>query len=408
MRATLRAATIVGGIAAIIIIVLLAIASGTGTWGPAIASAALGAVMIAGAVVMSMRVVDRIAATTNRTATRLKNMERRAADHVDRADRLEQLATRRFEEVDALLSDVERIGARLGTTESAMTGVRAELGAAGEAIAQARGDVAENQRTVVDVRAGLRDLSEEATGLAARLDNGDEATTSLRRSVRNLDAALTRTRERLEPVRRDLRTLRGRVPSGFLDPVESNLAELDQTTMATMRSAFESGIQLNRDPKSLLPPEQAAKLFDDYLRSKEYLKLKPLIESFDLLTTLNLATLRTLYRFYRSAGYWDLALLSITQLHEKSGRDNDAYAVAKLQNEIDVFSAPALVTAELADGDAYDPQGPILHMVGRVLPETQTGYTLRTQYTALAQARKGLSVAIVGQAGITEPRDRGH
>ena len=41
-------------------------------------------------------------------------------------------------------------------------------------------------------------------------------------------------------------------------------------------------------------------------------------------------------------------------------------------------------------------------MVGRVLPETQTGYTLRTQYTALAQIRKGLPVAIVGQSGITD------
>src|SRR5699024_594909 len=33
---------------------------------------------------------------------------------------------------------------------------------------------------------------------------------------------------------------------------------------------------------------------------------------------------------------------------------------------------------------------------------TQTGYTLRTQYTALAQARRDLPVAIGGQAGIAE------
>ena len=41
-------------------------------------------------------------------------------------------------------------------------------------------------------------------------------------------------------------------------------------------------------------------------------------------------------------------------------------------------------------------------MVGRVLTETQTGYTLGTQYTALAQIRKGLPVSDRGQAGITE------
>src|SRR5699024_6859162 len=106
------------------------------------------------------------------------------------------------------------------------------------------------------------------------------------------DTALTKTRERLEPVRRDLRTLRGRVPSGFLDPVTSNLKYLDAVATATMRSSFESGIQLNREPKSLLSRELAAKLFADYLRNEEYLKIKPLIESFDLLSALDLATLR--------------------------------------------------------------------------------------------------------------------
>src|SRR5699024_1197072 len=41
-------------------------------------------------------------------------------------------------------------------------------------------------------------------------------------------------------------------------------------------------------------------------------------------------------------------------------------------------------------------------MVGRVLPETQSGYTLRTHYTAQAQARRDLPVAVVGQSGITK------
>lgn len=409
MRATLRTATILGGAAAIIVMVLLAIAAGTGAWAPAIVGAALGIVMIAGGVALSMRVVERLTTTTDRTATRVKNMELRAAELVERAAELEELANRCFEHVDVLWSDVEQMGARLGdasarltTTESAVTDVRAELGTAGEAITQVRGGVEESEHAIVEVRSGLRDLSQEATALAARLDDSDTATTSVRKSVRNLDTALAKTTERLEPMRRNLRHLRERVPSGSLESMGSRLTELDEATMATIRSAFESGVQLDRDPKSLLTEKLAVRLFNDYLGNEEYLKLKPLIESFDLFRTQNLTTLRTLYRFYRSAGYWDLALLAVSQLHEKSGRDNDAYAVAKIQSEIDVFSQPTLVTAELPDGTAHDPEGPILHMVGRVLPETQTGYTLRTQYTALAQARKGLPVAIVGQVGITD------
>src|SRR5699024_6153075 len=111
---------------------------------------------------------------------------------------------------------------------------------------------------------------------------------------------------------------------------------------------------------------------------------------------------RAIYRYFRSAGYWELAAKAVERIYEMSGRESDAKAVAKIQHEISLFSQPLLVNPELPDGDAYDPSGPIFHMVGRVLPETQTGYTLRTQYTALAQIRKGLPVALVGQSGITE------
>jgi glycosyltransferase involved in cell wall biosynthesis len=174
------------------------------------------------------------------------------------------------------------------------------------------------------------------------------------------------------------------------------------TARQTLRVAFESAIQLGRVPKSVISEKQATELFRDYLDRDELLQLRPLIENFGLLGKQSLTTLRRLYRFYRSAGYWDLASLSVARVHEKSGRDTDAYALERIQREIELFSDPTLVRAELPDGEAYDPAGPIVHMVGRVLPETQTGYTLRTQYTALAQARQALPVAIVGQSGITE------
>src|SRR5699024_4243282 len=90
------------------------------------------------------------------------------------------------------------------------------------------------------------------------------------------------------------------------------------------------------------------------------------------------------------------------QVREKSGLETDAHVAAKLKHEIEVFAHPDRLTVELGDKPSYDPTGPVLHMVGRVLPETQTGYTLRTQYTALAQARKGLPVAVVGQSGIAD------
>lgn len=409
MRVLLRTAIIIGGTAALAVVVLLALAAVTGSGVLAIAAAALGAAMLIAGALVAARIVDRFVAVTNGTATRLKNIEARASGIVGRAAEHEELAVRRFEEVGALAADLEQVSKRLGAAsgridaaEAEVAGLRVGLEGAVELVTRARGSVEENQQAIVELRAALRENRDQAASLALRIDEGDAETASVRKSVRNLDAALARTRDRLEPVRRDVRTLRERVPAGFLEPVEAQVTELSSTSTATLRMAFETGLQLERDPRSLLTPKQAKKLFEEYLRAEQYLQLKPLIESFDLLSTLNLATLRSLYRFYRTAGYWNLALRAVTTLHEKSGRENDALAAAKLRSEIAVFSEPALVTADLPDGDAYDPSGPILHMVGRVLPETQTGYTLRTQYTAQAQARKGLPVAIVGQAGITD------
>src|SRR5699024_12305872 len=85
-----------------------------------------------------------------------------------------------------------------------------------------------------------------------------------------------------------------------------------------------------------------------------------------------------------------------------AGRGAAPEAQEKLRCEIEVFTQPKDTYAELPAGSAFDSTGPILHVVGRVLPVTQTGYTLRTQYTAMAQMRKGLRVAIVAQSGVDE------
>lgn len=209
---------------------------------------------------------------------------------------------------------------------------------------------------------------------------------------------------RLRAVKRDLQVLRRRVPAGFLGDVESKVTGLDDVSRATLRIAFESAVRLGRDPRDLMSREQASQLFDDYVSRGELLKLRPLIDYFDLLAAQNLTTLRLLYRYYRKLGYWDLAILSIDRVFELTQRDSDQQAGVKLRHEAEVFLRPAMVQPQLPGGNAYDPSGPILHMVGRVLPETQTGYTLRTHYTAMAQKRKGLPVAIVGQTGITSER----
>lgn len=223
---------------------------------------------------------------------------------------------------------------------------------------------------------------------------------TIHNDLATLNSEQIATQEQLSGMHRQLKVLRNRVPAGYLKPVQNELREHKKHVQALLRTTFESAIHLGRDPRSVLTLSQAEGLFQDYLSRNELLQLSPLIKNFDLLEHQKLSTLRRLFRFYRNTGYWGFASMVIEQLHDKSGLDTDAQAVAKLQHEIEVFAHPDQVVVELEGGSAHDPTGPILHMVGRVLPETQTGYTLRTQYTAQALAGKGLPVAIVGQSGI--------
>lgn len=279
------------------------------------------------------------------------------------------------------------------------------------------------QSTILSFTAGLAGLLlivVACLGVSQILHRGSATMRRLATRLQNLESLHTKVlaqnddreamKEQLVGIHRQLKVLRNRVPAGYLEPVQEEILEHRNTSRTLLRTTFESAIQLNRDPRSILTESQAEGLFRDYLLRNELLQLSPLIKNFDLLGQQKLSTLRRLFRFYRTSGYWDFAALVIEQLHEKSQLESDAQAAAKLQHEIDVFAHPGQVIAGLPDGSAYDSSGPILHMVGRVLPETQTGYTLRTQYTAQAQAAKGLPVAIVGQSGITshEIHERDH
>ena len=383
MRSKLRIVTLSGGTGAVLVLVLLSLAAGFGSWMLAIIGGLLGILLVIVGCMVLLTIVDRLTKALDRSSTRARNLE----------SRTEKLAARAEEAESGLDGTTQRLdGHDQALVENA--NARGELTQRVEAL---RSDAA---RTNGDIRTKLATAEHDLKILRGRLDEDGATTETLRDQLTRVRTLQERDRAHLDAARKDIRTLRARVPAGFLDPVESNIKELRAAARTAMRNSFESGIQFGREPRSLLSPAQASRLFVDYLSRDELLQLRPLIENFDLLEKQSLTTLRRLYRYFRSTGYWELSAAVVTKVHEKTQRENDALAVAKIEHEIDLFSQPSLVTTDLPEGTAHDPEGPILHMVGRVLPETQTGYTLRTQYTALAQARRGLPVAIVGQAGI--------
>lgn len=238
-----------------------------------------------------------------------------------------------------------------------------------------------------------------------RLSRLESSTNGMREEVdeanRSLATRERSTQQRIRNIHKDLQVLRRRVPASFLKPIEGDVARIDSTGRETLRIAFEAALQMGRNPRAILTDAQATRLFNDYLERGQFLNLRPLIEHFGLLNNQSLTSLRALYKYYRKTGYWEMALSVIERIFEISGRETDEFAAEKLRKEIEVFASPTDIDVKMQAGQAYSPYGPILHMVGRVLPETQTGYTLRTQYTAMAQKRKGLRVAIVGQSGIS-------
>lgn len=186
----------------------------------------------------------------------------------------------------------------------------------------------------------------------------------------------------------------------------SELADAESLARNAWTLSTESALQLGRRPRSFLTAAQAADLFEEYLQNDRLLETAPLLKNYRGLIQTDLGTLRTLYRYFKATGYWDLAALTLRRVAEKSGRSSDRKAVHALDRDIAVYTRPDSVSMELPSAPAYDASGPIVHMVGKVLSETQSGYTLRTHYTAQAQVRRGLPVVVVGQSGIVEDSAR--
>lgn len=370
MRQMLHGVIAAAAAAGLLLFLLSSLAAMTGSWGlfGVSLAGALCAVVVGGAA--SWKVLARVGRQRDDASTRLRNAERRVA---------------------LLTDELARSAATTQRLESAVS----RAGADQEDLRGSVAAVEEKARQVVDRGVGsLR--AETSSRLEAERSDVAVQLTSLRR---DLDAQAAQAAH-------DLEVLQRRVPAGTLDALRSSLSSLRAESLDSVRMSFENAILLKRAPEDVISEATARELFGLYLGRGQLLELRPLIESFDLLDGQNLTTVRRLYKFYRSAGYWEVAVRLVARVAELSGRDSDVAVVERITHEIAAYTSVDQSASGARPESAHDPSGPILHMVGRVLPDTQTGYTLRTHYTVAAQKRRGLPVAIVGQSGITGREDR--
>lgn len=163
-------------------------------------------------------------------------------------------------------------------------------------------------------------------------------------------------------------------------------------------------ILYNKQPLSAVMNDKEALFIAERLVSGRYmLEALAVAAEFDLYAALSRSSLRKLYSYGRKTGYASHALSCINELFFRTGSQKDARTAANWRSEWDFYKDPWALLEKPDFTPSHDLQGPILHMVGKSLPETQTGYTLRTKYTVDALRSSGLSSVIAVQAAGNHP-----
>lgn len=113
---------------------------------------------------------------------------------------------------------------------------------------------------------------------------------------------------------------------------------------------------------------------------------------------LTLTQRRRLAKDLYSRGYWLRSLEVLNSVLTVTGSDKDRRTIEIRTSEIAMMRGEITLSCE--PPESFEPvTGRVLHVVGKAIPETQTGYTLRTHYLAQAQVQKGYDVHAFRQAG---------
>lgn len=127
----------------------------------------------------------------------------------------------------------------------------------------------------------------------------------------------------------------------------------------------------------------------------------------DLVSNLSLTESRRLMKRLRQLGFMSQAVVLMRSIAERFGKPEDAHAAALMASEIDLYSGRVLPDVAMPPLEGPTNPTTVMHVVGSAMPDRQSGYTLRTQYTVEAQARAGVTPVVVTQSGTTgRPSER--
>nr|WP_306422725.1 glycosyltransferase [Paenarthrobacter aurescens] len=124
-----------------------------------------------------------------------------------------------------------------------------------------------------------------------------------------------------------------------------------------------------------------------------------MLEAHSFFEKINTAALRGLANELRKLGYTAKSQSVLRVVLARNPNEKLASAIELRDEEVKIFSG-AFKPIVQGPYELFEPKpNCILHVVGKVLPTTQSGYTLRTHYTATAQINSGLEVHVCNQVG---------
>lgn len=173
----------------------------------------------------------------------------------------------------------------------------------------------------------------------------------------------------------------------FIDSVRESM--LHQVFKLALEAGSCAGL-FTRDDLHIL-----SRRFDEY----DCLSVHWLLSEYKAFDVLRLTPRRRLSTALRSLGYLSKSLEVLGSVAALTGTERDRLVLEARRSELNVFNGDYRSPLTGKSESMRSIPGSVLHVVAKALPTVQSGYTLRTHYTAIAQVETGLAVAVVSQVG---------
>ncbi len=232
---------------------------------------------------------------------------------------------------------------------------------------------------VVALVLAVRVLRDRAAVIGQRLDREQAARTADIQQSRSTVEALTESQQ---------------VLLDMLVDVTSAQADLQRRLTPEAQSSD--------GPVGVLAPQRALHLAPLLIERGDALRADEALRAAGVADQLPLRFARQIGRALRHRGYLSRAM-PYFELAGRLGTDNDRTNLLRRRDEASILRDG--MTGHLPTTTVDSVPGRVLHVVGKTIHDTQSGYTLRTHYTVRAARRLGVDAAVVGQIGLSSAPD---